>query len=158
MPKPASYYRPANMSPVTPHLICRDAASAIDFYVRAFGAQEHGRMPGPDGKIMNAMISIEGGSIMLVDENVEYGMRGPQSLGGSPLSVHVYVADVDSFADHAEAEGAKITQPVADQFWGDRFCMMVDPFGHNWSFATHKTDLAPEEMGQAAEAFFKNQG
>lgn len=156
MPVPASHYRPENMSPVSPHLICRDAASAIDFYVRAFGAKEEGRMAGPDGKIMNAMISIDGGSIMLVDENVGNGMRSPQSLGGSSVSVHVYVEDVDGFAAKAEAEGATITQPVADQFWGSRFCMMVDPFGHKWSFATHKIDQTPEEMSQAAEAFFKN--
>lgn len=150
MPTPATNYKPANMAPVTPHLICRGAAEAIDFYVKAFGAIEQGRFAGADGKIMNAMITIEGGSIMLVDENPDYGMKGPKVLGGSPVSVHVYVPDVDAFAAHAVANGATLTMPVEDQFWGDRFCMIADPFGHAWSFATHKFDPTPEEMAAAA--------
>lgn len=149
MPTLATNYRPENMGAVTPHLVCRGAAEAIDFYVKAFGAVEKGRFAGADGKIMNAMITIEGGSIMLVDENPDYGMKGPQALGGSPVSVHVYVPDVDAFATHAVANGATLTMPVEDQFWGDRFCMLTDPFGHAWSFATHKFEVTPEEMAAA---------
>ncbi|SON57336.1 putative enzyme related to lactoylglutathione lyase [Hartmannibacter diazotrophicus] len=154
MPTPAQNYRPGAMSPATPHLICRNAAAAIDFYVKAFGAQEMGRLNAPDGTIMNAMIAIEGGSIMLVDENLDYGMKGPETLGGSPVSVHVFVPDVDAFAAKAEAAGATITMPVGDQFWGDRFCMMRDPFGHHWSFATHKLDMTPGELLEASKAPF----
>lgn len=157
MPTAATSHKPDNMSAISPHLICRNAAQAIDFYVRAFGAEETGRFNGPDGKIMNAMISIQGGSIMLVDENLDYGMRSPQTLDGSPVSVHIYVPDVDAFAARAVKEGAQITMPVADQFWGDRFCMMVDPFGHHWSFATHKLEMTPDELSQSAEQFFKQQ-
>ena len=154
MPTSATHYKPDGMSPVSPHLVCRGAADAIDFYVRALGAVEKGRMPGPDGKIMNAMITIEGASIMLVDENMMHNLRSPQTLGGSAVSIHVFVADVDAFAAHAEAEGADMLMKPDDQFWGDRFCMLRDPFGHVWSFATHKLDLTPEEMGKAAAAVF----
>ena len=154
MPTPATHYKPGGMSPVSPHLVCRGAADAIDFYVRAFGAVEKGRMPGPDGKIMNAMITIEGASIMLVDENTMLNLRSPQTLGGSAVSIHVFVPDVDAFAAHAVTEGAELLMKPDDQFWGDRFCMLRDPFGHVWSFATHKFDLEPEEMGKAAAAVF----
>ena len=158
MPTPAKSHRPDTMSPVTPYLVCRDAAAAIDFYVKAFGAVEQGRMPDPQGRIINAMISIEGGSIMLMDEMPEMGARGPLALGGSPVSIHVYLSDVDAFAAHAEKSGATITMPVADQFWGARFCMMADPFGHQWSFATHKWDKTPDEMATDAKAMFDQMG
>ncbi|PWW03362.1 putative glyoxalase superfamily protein PhnB [Hoeflea marina] len=151
MPTAAKSFKPEGMNPVTPHLICRGAAEAIDFYVRAFGAVENGRMPGPDGKLMNAMITLQGGTIMLVDENFLHGMKSPQSYGGSAVSVHVFVPDIDAFAARAEAEGAEIMMKPEDQFWGDRFCMMRDPFGHVWSFATHQYDLTPEEMAAGAE-------
>lgn len=158
MPTPAKSYRPDNMNPVTPYLICRDAAAAIDFYVKAFGAVEHGRMPDPSGRIVNAMITISDGSIMIMDEMPEMGAQSPQALGSSPVSIHVYVPDVDAFAAHAEKNGATITMAVSDQFWGDRFCMMADPFGHQWSFATHKWDQTPEEMAEAAKASFDQMG
>ncbi|TDH39468.1 VOC family protein [Pseudohoeflea suaedae] len=142
------------MQPVSPHLICRGAAEAIDFYVRAFGAVERGRFAGPNGKIMNAMIEIEGSSIMLVDENLAYGMKGPLEYGGSPVSMHVYVRNVDDFVARAQDAGGTVTMPAANQFWGDRFAMMRDPFGHVWSFATHIFDPTPDEMqaGAMAEA------
>jgi Uncharacterized protein conserved in bacteria len=154
MPTPATSHRPDRMSPVTPYIICRDAAAAIDFYVKAFGAVEHGRLPDPQGRIVNAMIMIEGGSVMLMDEMLDMGAKSPQTLGGSPVSLHVYVPDVDAFAAHAEKNGATITMPIGDTFWGDRFCMMSDPFGHSWSFSTHKWDQTPEEMATAANDEF----
>lgn len=155
MPRPASSYRPDAMNAVTPYLICKDAAKAIDFYVKAFGAVEQGRIPDPQGRIINAMISIEGGSIMLMDEMPEMGANGPQTLGGSPVSIHVFVPDVDAFAAHAVKNGATLTMPVSDQFWGDRFCMMTDPFGHAWSFGTHKWEMTPQEMADAARTAFE---
>lgn len=158
MPTPAKHHRPDTMSPVTPYIICADAAAAIDFYVKAFGAVEYGRMPDPQGRIINAMISIEGGSIMVMDEMPDMGARGPLALGGSPVSIHVYVPDIDAFAAHAEQNGATITMPVSDQFWGSRFCMMSDPFGHSWSFATHKWDKTPDEMAADAKAMFDQMG
>lgn len=152
MPTPAKSHKPEMMNPVTPHLVCRGASDAIDFYVRAFGATENGRMAGPDGKLMNAMITLQGGSIMLVDENMMFNLKSPQTLGGTAVSIHVFVPDVDAFAAHAEAEGAEVMMKPDDQFWGDRFCMLRDPFGHVWSFATHKFDLTPDEMHEAGKA------
>lgn len=158
MPTPARHHRPDTMSPVTPYIICRDAAAAIDFYVKAFSAVEHGRMPDPQGRIINALITIEGGSIMIMDEMPEMNARGPQSLGGSPFTIHVFVPDVDAFAAHAEKSGATVVMPVSDQFWGDRFCMMADPFGHSWSFATHEWDKTQEEMATDAKVMFDQMG
>ncbi|MEM5473326.1 VOC family protein [Hoeflea sp. AS60] len=152
MPTPATSHKPDTMRPVSPHLICRGAADAIDFYVRAFGAVENGRMAGPDGKLINAMITLEGGTIMLVDENMMFNLKSPMTLGGSAVSIHVFVPDVDAFAARAEAAGAEMMMRPDDQFWGDRFCMLRDPFGHVWSFATHKFDLTPEEMHEAGKA------
>ena len=152
MPTSATSYIPQNMRPVTPHLVCRGAAAAIDFYVRAYGAVENGRTAGPDGKLINAMITLQGGTIMLIDENMMFDMTSPQTLGGSGVSIHIFVPDVDAFAAHAEAEGADMMMKPSDQFWGDRFCMLRDPFGHVWSFATHTFDLTPAEMAEAGRA------
>lgn len=152
MPTPAKHFKPDNMHTLSPHLICRGAADAIDFYVKAFGAIEKGRFTGPDGSIMNAMLEIEGSSVMLVDENLDYGMKGPLAYGGSPVSMHVYVADVDAAVAKAENAGATITMPASDQFWGDRFAMLRDPFGHSWSFATHKFEMTEEEIKVGAIA------
>ncbi|MBW3098749.1 VOC family protein [Pseudohoeflea coraliihabitans] len=154
MAQDAKTYYPEGVSRVSPYLICRDAAKAIDFYVAAFGAEDRGRMAGPDGKIMHAMILLEGASIMLVDENSERGMRSPQTLGGSASSVHVFVPDVDALMSRAEDKGATVTMPAADQFWGDRFGMLTDPFGHSWSFATHQRVLDADEMRAAAATAF----
>jgi uncharacterized glyoxalase superfamily protein PhnB len=137
--------------PLAPHLICAGAAEAIDFYKRAFGAEEMIRIPGADGKLMHASVCINGAIIMLVDENAEMGMRGPISLGGSPVSIHLNVEDVDAAVDRAVKAGADLTMPVADQFWGDRFGMIRDPFGHVWSLATHVRDVSPEELMAAAK-------
>ena len=124
---------PQGMHSVTPHLVCAGAAKAIDFYKQAFGAQETARMPGPDGKLMHAAVRIGDSTVMLADEMPEWGSLGPKSLKGSPVTIHLYVDDVDSFVARAVKAGAKVTMPVADQFWGDRYGKLEDPFGHHWS-------------------------
>ena len=141
---------PEGMHAVTPHLICAGAADAIEFYKKAFGADELCRVPGPQGRLMHGMIKIGGGNVMLVDEMPEWGALGPRSLKGSPVTIHLYVADVDRFVDRAVSAGARIIMPIADMFWGDRYCKLEDPFGHHWSVATHIRDVSPEELQQAA--------
>jgi len=126
---------PAPIS-VTPHLVIDGAAEAIEFYKDAFDAIELMRLPGPDGRIMHACVSINGSPIMLVDENLAFGMRGPKALGGSPVTIHLNVADADAAAAKAAAAGATIAMDVSEQFWGDRYGVVVDPFGHQWAVAT----------------------
>jgi PhnB protein len=140
---------PEGMHTVTPHLTCAGAAAAIEFYKRAFQAVEVARMAGPDGKLMHAMVRIGDSAVMLVDEFPDYGAIGPKTLKGSPVTMHLYVDDVDAFVRRAVDAGAKITMPLADMFWGDRYCQFEDPFGHRWSAATHIRDMSPEEMQQA---------
>jgi uncharacterized glyoxalase superfamily protein PhnB len=137
---------PAGMHTVTPHLICADAAQAIEFYQRAFGAAELSRLPGADGKIMHASIRIGDSVIMLNDELPQWGAFGPKSLKGSPVTIHLYVEDADAFFAQAVQAGAKATMPLEDAFWGDRYGKVEDPFGHQWSIATHLRDVTPEEM------------
>ncbi len=142
---------PQGMRTVTPHLVCAGAAKAIDFYKQAFGAVEGGRLPAPDGRLMHAMIRIGGSAVMLVDEMPEWGALGPKALKGSPVTIHLYVDDVDAVVARAVKAGAKVTMPVAEQFWGDRYGKLEDPFGHHWSVATHVRDVTPEEMQKAMQ-------
>ncbi len=130
---------------VTPYLIIKGAAKAIDFYKRAFGATELFRME-HDGKIGHAEIKIGDSPIMLADEQTEMGFKSPPTLGGTPVSILLYVDDVDSFFSRALAEGAKEDRAVEDKFYGDRGGTLTDPFGHMWHVATHKEDVTPEEM------------
>ena len=146
---------PQGMHSVTPHLVCAGAAQAIEFYKKAFGAVEEARLPGPDGKLMHAMIRIGNSAIMLADEMPEWGSLGPKALKGSPVTIHLYVDDADAFAKRAAAAGAKITMPVADQFWGDRYGKLEDPFGHHWSVGTHVRDVSPDEMQKAMQEMAK---
>jgi len=140
---------PAGMHSLTPHLVCDDAAAAMEFYKAAFGAVELVRLPGPNGKLMHGSVRIGDSTLMLVDEAPEWGTLGPKSLKGSPVTVHLYVIAVDVTVAQAVAAGAKVTMPVADMFWGDRYGMLEDPFGHRWSVATHVRDTTHEEMRQA---------
>lgn len=142
---------PDGMHTVTPHLICAGAADAIEFYKKAFKAVEMERMGGPQGKLIHALIRIGDSAVMLVDEFPDWGSFGPKSLKGSPVTIHLYVEDVDAMVKRAVAAGAKITMPLEDTFWGDRYCKLEDPFGHQWSVATHVRDVSPEEMQQAAK-------
>ncbi len=141
---------PDGMHTITPHLVCRDAAAAIAFYQKAFGAVELARLPGPQGRLLHAMLRIGESPLMLVDEFPDWGALGPQTLKGSPVTMHLYVEDVDAAVERAVAAGARLTMPVADMFWGDRYGTVEDPFGHRWSIATHIRDLSPEEIQAAA--------
>jgi len=140
---------PEGMHSVTPHLVCAGAAEAIEFYKKAFGAVEMGRLPGPQGKLMHAAIRIGDSVVMLVDEMPEWGALGPKSLKGSPVTIHLYVDDVDAFVARAVKAGAKVTMPLEDMFWGDRYGKLEDPFGHHWSVGTHIRDVSMEEMQEA---------
>lgn len=137
---------PEGYHTATAYLIVKDAASALDFYKKAFGATELMRLAGPGGKVMHAEIKIGDSPIMLADEFPEMGARSPQSLGGSPVSLLLYVEDVDARFNQAIAAGATVQRAVKDQFYGDRSGTLVDPFGHVWSIATHKEDVSPAEM------------
>jgi PhnB protein len=137
----------------TPYLICRNAEAAIDFYTRAFGATELFRI-GEPGMVGHAEIKLGASIIMLADEFPPLGALSPETIGGSPVSLMVYVENVDEFTEKAIAEGLQVLRPVEDQFYGDRVGHFVDPFGHKWSFATHLEDVTPEEIGRrAAERF-----
>jgi PhnB protein len=138
------------MHTVTPHLICAGAANAIEFYKNAFAAVELSRMPTPEGKLMHAMIRIGDSVVMLVDENRDWGMLGPTSLNGSPVTIHLSVENADAVFERAVAAGAKPLMVVEEMFWGDRYGVLEDPFGHKWSVATHVRDVTPEEMLAAA--------
>lgn len=142
---------PEGMHTVTPHLVCAGAADAIAFYKKAFGAVEVLRMPGPDGKLIHAMIRIGDSPVMLVDEHPAWGSVGPTALKGSPVTIHLAIPDVDAAFEKAVAAGAQVKMPLADMFWGDRYGVLEDPFGHKWSMATHIRDLSPEELTAAAQ-------
>ena len=137
---------PDGIHTITPHLVCAGAADAIEFYKRAFGAVEQMRLPAPGGGIMHAALKIGDSMLMLVDEMPAWGSLGPKALKGSPVTVHLSVPDVDATLARAVAAGAKVTMPVADMFWGDRYGQLEDPFGHKWSVATHVRDLTPEQI------------
>ena len=135
--------------PVMPHLVCAGAAQAIDFYKKAFGAVEVMRLPGKDGRLMHAALEIGRATIMLADEMPEWGSLSPTSLKGTPVTIHLYVDDVDAFFARAVKAGATAKMPVADMFWGDRYGVLVDPFGHSWSVATPQREVTAEEMREA---------
>ena len=139
---------PEGMHTVTPHLVCAGASEAIAFYIKAFEATEVARMPGPGGKLMHAMVRIGDSMVMLVDEVPEWQAVGPLTLKGSPVTLHLYVPDADAVFQRAVDAGAKPIMPVADLFWGDRYGVVEDPFGHRWSIATHTRELSPEQMQQ----------
>lgn len=137
---------------VTPYLSVPDASAAIDFYTQVFGGTERVRMPEPDGRIGHAEVQIGTSLIMLADEHPEIDFRSPKAVGGTPVTISVYVEDVDKVFDVAVQAGAKALSKVEDQFYGDRSGQFEDPFGHRWSVATHVEDVPPEEMAKRAEA------
>ena len=143
---------PAGFHALTPHLVVKGASRAIEFYKKAFGAEEVGRLCAPDGKsIMHADLKIRDSHIFLVDEFPQMNCRGPESIGGTPVTIHLYVEDVDAAFSRAVAAGAQVRMPLADMFWGDRYGIVADPFGHTWSLSTHKEDLTPEQIRQRAQ-------
>lgn len=137
----------------TPYLIVSEAANAIEFYKQAYGSTELMRIAASGGKIGHAEIRIGDSPIMLADEFPEMGARSPQSIGGSPVSIHLYMEDVDAVVSRAVDAGAKLLRPIEDKFYGDRMGSIEDPFGHQWHIATHKEDLTSEEIQKRAEAF-----
>ena len=144
---------PSGMHTLTPHLVVKGASKAIEFYKKAFGAQEVGRLNAPDGKaVMHANLKIGDSHVFLVDEFPEMDCRGPQSIGATPVTIHMYVEDADVAFGKAVAAGALVKMPLADMFWGDRYGVLTDPFGHSWSIATHKKDLTPDQIRQGAQA------
>ncbi len=140
---------PEDMHSLTPHLVCAKALDAIEFYKRAFGASGEQIMLTPDGKLMHGMVRIGDSALMVMEENQAWGALGPTMLGGSPVTIHLYVKNCDDVFAKALAEGAIAKMPPADMFWGDRYGVLTDPFGHSWAIATHIRDVSPEEM-QAA--------
>lgn len=143
---------------VTPYLSIKDAAKAIEFYKRAFGANELFRLVAPSGEIGHAEIKIGDSQIMLADPCEEGTFRNPQTLGGTSVGLHVYVEDVDALFAQAVEAGAKTVRPVQDQFYGDRTGTLEDPFGHVWFLATHKEEITPEEINKRAAALYKQGG
>ena len=145
---------PEGTHTITAHLVVRDGDKAIEFYKKAFGAEAIGVHHSPDGKVMHASLKIGDSHLMLADEFPQMGSKGPQSLGGSPVVLNIYVEDVDALFNQAVAAGATVTMPLANQFWGDRYGQIVDPFGHRWALGSHVEDVAPDELERRANAMF----
>jgi PhnB protein len=143
---------PEGYHSATPYLVVDGAAKALDFYKHVFGATERMRLPAPGGRVGHAEIKIGDSIIMLADEHHEMGARGPRKYGGTPVSLVLYVADVDATAKKAVAAGATLVNPVEDKFYGDRMGTIEDPFGHRWHVATHQEDVPPAELARRAAA------
>ena len=141
---------PEGYPQVTPYLVVDGAGAAIEFYGKVFGTTERMRLPGPDGTIGHAELRFGDSLIMVADEAPQLGIRGPRAIGGTPVTISVYVEDVDGVVERAVQAGATVLRPVEDQFYGDRSGQFEDPFGHRWSVATHVEDVSPEEMGRRA--------
>jgi PhnB protein len=144
---------PPGMHTVTPHLICAGASDAIAFYKKAFGAEEITRLPTPDGKLMHAAIRIGDSTVMLYDESPQWGALGPLELKGSPVTIHLCVADADATFARAIKAGATVKLAMTDMFWGDRYGAVIDPFGHHWSIAHRQKELTPAQISEAAAKF-----
>lgn len=143
---------PEDYPRLTPYLIVDDAGAAIDFYSSVLGASERMRMTGPDGRVGHAELDLGDSMIMLADEHPDMGVRGPRTVGGTPVTLHVYVEDVDDVFERAVKAGAKVLRQLEDKFYGDRSGQFEDPFGHHWDVASHIEDVPPEEMAKRAEA------
>jgi len=146
---------PTGFHSVTPYLHVRGALKAIDFYKKAFGAEERFVMPGPEGRVMHAEIKIGDSIVMISDECPEMGALGPEGRGGATSSLFLYFTNVDTAFDKAVQAGCTVKMPLQNQFWGDRFGTVVDPFGHVWSMATHVEDVSPEDMKKRSEEAMK---
>jgi uncharacterized glyoxalase superfamily protein PhnB len=146
---------PDGFHTITPHLTVRDAHRALEFYQKAFGAEVLDVAPAPGGKVMHAALKIGDSILMLNDEFPEYGGdAAPSAKGGTGVSLHIYLENVDAAFERAVSAGASVKMPVMDQFWGDRYGQLMDPFGHRWSLATHTRDMSPEEMQKEQEQAF----
>lgn len=145
---------PDGFHTATPSLVVSNSKEAIEFYKKAFGANEIYQMAGPGGKTLHAMIQIGDSFVMMADEFPSMGSKSPTSIGGTAVTLHLYVDDADKIFNQAVNAGAKITMPIMDAFWGDRYGCVLDPYGHSWAIATHQKDMSPDEMRKAGEAFF----
>lgn len=145
---------PKGYTSVTAHLVCKGAGDAMDFYAKAFGAKDKGRIAGPNGVVVHGEMKIGDAIIMLGEEMPDMGSHSPQALGGSPVTMMLYVKDVDAAYAKATAAGCTTLMPPANMFWGDRYCRVADPFGHQWAIATHIEDLSMREMGKRMAAEF----
>jgi uncharacterized glyoxalase superfamily protein PhnB len=145
---------PDSISPILAHLVVSNGAEAIAFYQNAFGAETATAHYMPDGKLMHAELKIGSGRLMLADEFPSFGSLSPKTLGGSPVVLNLYSDDVDTLFNRAVKAGAMVTMPLANQFWGDRYGQITDPFGHRWALGQHIEDLAPEEMERRAKEAF----
>lgn len=148
---------PKGYHSITPALVCRDAAAAIEFYQKAFGATVVTRMDGPDGKVVHAEIKIGDSLVMLGEESPEWGTKSPLTTGAPTGSLHIYVPDADQAFQKALDAGATIRYPLEDAFWGDRYGKVADPFGHEWGIATHVRDMSDAEVQKAAEEWMAKQ-
>jgi len=143
---------PDGFHSLTPHIVVKGAAQAIDFYKKAFGAEEINRAALPDGSIIHALLRVGDSMLMLNDEFPQMNAMGPTSIGGTAVTLHLYVQDADKAWQRAVQAGAKVKMPIADMFWGDRYGIVSDPFGHDWSIATHTKDLTPDQIMTAMKA------
>ncbi len=143
---------------VTPHLVVKNTRESIEFYKKAFGAEEVDVRTGPDGKVIHAEMKIGDSPVMLNDEYPEYGALSPAGLKGSAVTMHLWVQDVDAAFKRAVDAGAEVSFPLADQFWGDRYGVVTDPSGHKWSLGTHVEDVSPEECSRRAQEWFAKHG
>jgi PhnB protein len=140
---------PPGFHTLTPHLVVKDAVKALEFYEKAFGAEVLGKMLTPDGKVMHALLKVGDSMLMLNDEFPEMGALSPASTGGSGVTIHIYLENVDAAFSRAISAGAEVKMPLMDQFWGDRYGLVADPYGHQWSMATHVRDMSHDEMAEA---------
>ncbi len=147
---------PDGFHSVTPAIVVSNANEAIEFYKKAFDAKEIYRFPTPDGKILHSMIQIGDSRIMMSDEFTSMGIRSPTTVGGTSVTLHLYVEDADKLYQQAVDAGAVVTVPLMDAFWGDRYGIVMDPYGHLWAIATHKIDMTPEGLRKAGEEYFAN--
>ena len=150
---------PDRFNSINAYLIVNNAVEAMEFYAKAFGGETVARMPGPDGQnTLHAEMQIGDSTLMLSDENPDWGTKSPQTLGGTPIVLHLYVEDADAVFNQAVAADCEVTQAIHDAFWGDRYARIIDPFGHAWAICIHKEDLTPEEMNKRAEIAMGQQG
>ncbi|MBA4452425.1 MAG: VOC family protein [Nitrosopumilaceae archaeon] len=147
---------PDGFHSVTPSIVVGDAKEAIEFYKKAFDAKEIYKFPTPDGKILHSMFQIGDSRIMMSDEFTSMGIRSPTTVGGTSITLHLYVEDADKIFKQAIDAGAVVTMPIVDAFWGDRYGIVMDPYGHLWAIATHKIDMTPEGLRKAGEEYFAN--
>jgi PhnB protein len=150
---------PDGYNTVSAYIVVKNSVEALEFYQKAFGAEPGGRMTGPDGaSTMHAQMRIGNSTVMLTDENPKWEMKSAPTLGGSPVSLHIYVDDADKLFNRAVEAGCTVMAPMMDAFWGDRYGKVIDPFGNQWGIATHKEDLTMEEMNRRAAEWFANMG